>query len=175
MERDRFANQILYQVLIIREIISMLGQVKSDVADLRNHLQGLLNSSGLAGRMDEIMLSYSLFEKDASLVSSGHYGPSRPVVLGVENRVTAFNQASLRLRDGRDLRYWEVYAPMGYEQVFLVSYDTSRIDGGGKEYLTDVTHAGHSTNGKAATKLLEIAVEEKVLPRYYLAITRRMT
>ena len=64
---------------------------------------------------------------------------------------------------------------MGYEQVFLGSYDTSRIDGGGKEYLTAVTHAGHITIGKAATKLLETAVEEKVLPRYYLAITRRMT
>ena len=174
LERDRFATQLLYEVFIVRELLIMFGQAHSDVSDIRVQLQGLLNSSGLSGKMDEILLSYSLFEKEGEVVSSGHYGPARPVVLGVENRVTAFNQASLRLRDGRDLRYWEVFAPMNPGHVFLVSYDTSRIDGGSKKFLTvGSQHIQLDGPSKSATKLLETAVQDKVLPRYYLAITRR--
>jgi hypothetical protein len=174
LERDRFAALLLYQVFVVRELVNMQGQARNEVADLRNHLQGVLNSSGLAGRMDEILFAYSLLEKDSEVVASGHYGPARPVVLGVENRVTAFNQASLRMRDGRDLRYWEVFAPMGQGHVFLVSYDTSRIDGGSKGFLSAAARSSQDMGGtKSATKLLETAVQDKLLPRYYVSITRR--
>ncbi len=175
LERDRFAALLMYQVFITREMINMLGQARSEVTDVRIFLQGVLNSSGLAGRMDEILFAYSLFEKDGDIVASGHYGQARPVVLGVENRVTAFNQASLRMRDGRDLRYWEVFAPMGQDNVFLVSYDTSRIDGGAKIFMTTAGKRSQSlAQSKSATKLLETAVQDKLLPRYYVAITRRI-
>lgn len=174
LERDRFAAILMYQVFIAREMINMQGQARSEVADLRSYLQGVLDSSGLAGRMDEILFAYSLFERDGEIVASGHYGPARPVVLGVENRVTAFNLASLRMRDGRDLRYWEVFAPMSQGNVFLVSYDTSRIDGSAKMFMTAAAKSSQATNSsKSATKLLETAVQDKLLPRYYVAITRR--
>lgn len=176
LDRDRFATQLLYQFFIAREQMMMSGQARSEVGDFRVHLQGLLNTSGLAGTMDEILLAYSLFEKDGEVVASGHYGPARPVVLGVENRVTAFNQASLRLRDGRDLRYWEVFAPMKPGHVYLVSYDTSRIDGGSKKFMTAGSQVHLSADPvKSATKLLETAVQDKVLPRYYLTLTRRVS
>jgi serine/threonine protein kinase len=174
LDRDRLASQILLQVLAARELSAMIGEARSDVVDIRSKLAVVLSSQGLAGRMDEIMFAYSIFERSQQFVSSGHYGPSRPVVLGVENRVTAFNEATLRLRDGRDLRYWEVYAPMSPSNVFLVSYDTSRIDGGGESYLAASTRNLEALgNEKSAMKLLETAVEENVLPRYYLSVTRR--
>ncbi len=174
LERDRFAASLLYQVFISRELVNMQGQIRSEPADVRNYLQKILNAGGLAGRMDEILFAYSIFERDNEVVSSGHYGPSRPVVLGVENRVTAFNEASLRMRDGRDLRYWEVFAPLNKDNIFLVSYDTSRIDGGGKLSMSSDGRSGLGLGAsKSATKLLETAVQERLLPRYYVAITRR--
>jgi serine/threonine protein kinase len=174
-ERDRLASQLAFQVFAARELSAMIGEARSDVVDIRSKLAIVLNSQGLAGRMDEIMFAYSIFDRGQELVSSGHYGPSRPVVLGVENRVTAFNEATLRLRDGRDLRYWEVYAPMGSTNVFLVSYDTSRIDGGREPYLTASSQKTEPLSSeKSALKLLETAVQEKVLPRYYLSVTRRV-
>lgn len=173
MDRDRFSRELLMQALVTREIVGMMGQPKSDVMDLRNQIQHLMNSHGLAGRMDDIMLSFSLFEKEGDMVASGHYGPSRPIVLGAENRVTAFNQATLRLREGRDLRYWEIFAPMTTEHVFIVSYDTSRIDVGNKDFTKMLPRGVRSDDsGKSTARLLESAVEQKVLPRYYLAITR---
>jgi hypothetical protein len=79
------------------------------------------------------------------------------------------------MRDGRDLRYWEVFAPMGQDNVFLVSYDTSRIDGGAKIFMTTAGKRSQSlAQSKSATKLLETAVQDKLLPRYYVAITRRI-
>lgn len=175
MDRDRLAVLLMTNVLVVRELVGMMGQAKSDVIDLRNQLQLFISSQDLAGRMDDILLSFSLFDKDGEMVSSGHYGPSRPVVMGVENRVTAFNEASLRLRDGRDLRYWEIFAPMTKEQVFIVSYDTSRIDPESKDLASVLLRTSGESGAdpsRSATKLLETALEQKVLPRYYLAITR---
>jgi hypothetical protein len=123
--------------------------------------------------MDDIMLSFSLFEKDGEVVSSGHYGPSRPVVMGAENRVTAFNQAPLRLRDGRDLRYWEIFAPILKDSVFIVSYDTSRIDAGSKDVAAVLTRTAQPTElNRSTTKLMETAASQKILPRYYLTVVR---
>jgi hypothetical protein len=174
LERDRLARQLFLQMLAARELSSMMGEARSDIVDIRSKLNGVMGAGGLADRMDEIMLSYSIFERGQNFVASGHYGPSRPVVLGVENRVTAFNDATLRLRDGRDLRYWEVYAPMSPANVFLVSYDTSRIDGGGQSFISVASQGGQkSSEQNSTTKLLETAVEQKMLPRYYLSVTRR--
>jgi hypothetical protein len=174
LERDRLASQLLFQIISARELSAMIGEARSDVVDIRAKLAIVLSSQGLAGRMDEIMFSYSIFERGHQFVTSGHYGPSRPVVLGVENRITAFNEATLRLRDGRDLRYWEVYAPMSPANVFLVSYDTSRIDGGREPFVAAVQNSERVTNEKFAIKLMETAVQENVLPRYYLSVTRRV-
>jgi hypothetical protein len=78
------------------------------------------------------------------------------------------------MRDGRDLRYWEVFAPLNKDNIFLVSYDTSRIDGGGKLSMSSDGRSGLGLGAsKSATKLLETAVQERLLPRYYVAITRR--
>jgi serine/threonine protein kinase len=171
--RDILANQLLYQLFIMRELGAMMGQVKSEVLDLRGGIQELLKNSSSSGRMDEVMLSYSLFEKDADFVASGHYGSARPVVLGTENRLTAFNQTSLLLKDGRDLRYWEVFAAMNAEHLFLVSYDTSRIDVGGEAFSINALKKGQSQLGsRTPDKILEKAVFNRLLPRYYLTVTK---
>ena len=173
MDRDRLSILLMQNTLVLRELVGMMGQAKTEVIDLRNQIQMFLTNQGLSARMDDIMLSFSLFDRDRQIVSSGHYGPSRPVVMGVENRVTAFNEASLRLRDGRDLRYWEIFASIGRENVFIVSYDTSRINPESSD-LAEVlvkTYQGTDT-ARSSTKLIETALEQKVLPRYYLAVTR---
>jgi len=172
-DRDRLAMLLVIQALVFRELIGMMGQARSDIIDIRNQVQSFLAGQGLAVRMDDIMLSFSLFEKDGEVVSSGHYGPSRPVVMGAENRVTAFNQAPLRLRDGRDLRYWEIFAPIVNENVFIVSYDTSRIDAGSKDVAAVLTRTAQTIeHSRSTTKLMESAAKQKILPRYYLTVVR---
>lgn len=175
MDRDRLSILLMQNSLVLRELVGMMGQAKTEVIDLRNQIQMFLANQGLSARMDDIMLSFSLFDRDREIVSSGHYGPSRPVVMGVENRVTAFNEASLSLRDGRDLRYWEIYAPFGGENVFIVSYDTSRIDSESRDLAGVLLKTYQGGEGsRASTKLLETALEQRVLPRYYLAVTRSL-
>jgi len=150
----------------------MMGHIKTEVSDLRRQFQIFLTSQGLSARMDDIMLSFSLFDRDSAVVSSGHYGPSRPVVMGVENRVTAFNEATLRLRDSRDLRYWEIFAPISADNIFIVSYDTSRIDPESRELADVVNKTTQVRESSAGTHLIDNPYEQKVLPRYYLAVTR---
>jgi hypothetical protein len=173
MDRDRLSILLMQNALVLRELVGMMGQAKTEVIDLRNQIQLFLTNQGLSARMDDIMLSFSLFDRDREIVSSGHYGPSRPVVMGAENRVTAFNEASLSLRDGRDLRYWEIFAAIGRENVFIVSYDTSRIDPENRDLAGVLVKTYQGVDGaRSSTKLLETALEQKVLPRYYLAVTR---
>ncbi len=173
MDRDRLSIMLMQNALVLRELVGMMGQAKTEVIDLRNQIQSFLNNQGLSARMDDIMLSFSLFDRDREIVSSGHYGASRPVVMGAENRVTAFNEASLSLRDGRDLRYWEIFASIGRENVFIVSYDTSRIDPENRDLAGVLVKTYQGADGsRSSMKLLETALEQKVLPRYYLAVTR---
>ena len=173
LEREMLAQQLFYQIYLIRESASIRGQVKSEVIDLRIAIQELLKNSAHTARMDEIMFSYSLFDHDSNFVSSGHYGTARPVVIGTENRLAAFNQTSLRLKDGRDLRYWEIFAVMNSAQIFLVSYDTSRIsvDLPSSSSIGETVPTGPGREGTPEA-LLESALQNKALPRYFLTVKR---
>ncbi len=174
--RDKLANLLLYQIFVMREAASIRGQVKTEVLDLRVAIQELLKKSTATAQMDEIMLSYSLFDQDSDYVSSGHYGSARPVVLGTENRLAAFNQTSLRLKDGRDLRYWEIFASLSSAQIFLVSYDTSRIDVEGHSFSTSNNRGTTVRESDSNPEtLLDSALQRQVLPRYFLTVKKART
>jgi serine/threonine protein kinase len=173
LEREMLAQQLFYHIYAMRELASIRGQVKNEVLDLRIAIQELLKNSAHTARMDEIMLSYSLFDHESRFVSSGHYGTARPLVIGTENRLAAFNQTSLRLKDGRDLRYWEIFAVMNSAQIFLVSYDTSRISVDVPlNSATIETGATGSQRAESPEALLDSVLQNKTLPRYFLTVKR---
>lgn len=176
-DRDQFSAEIFRQMLAVRELGRMSGRARFEIADLRAELGGLFTRTGLSSRMDEILFAFSIFDRTSPTVESGHFGGARPVVVAAENKVEAFNQVPVQLRDGRDVRYWEVSAQLNDDGLYLLSFDTSKL----KAQADDATANRRSGVGKTtaedpvrtARRYLESAMSRHELPRYYLSITRR--
>ena len=171
-DRDQLSQELYRHVRVVREVIAMGGRGASDIADLRQELGGMFRRSGLAGRMDEVLFSFTIFDRHNPTVTSGHFGGARPAVIGSENKVTAYNQVPIQLRDGRDVRYWEVEANMESAEFYLLSYDTSKI--AAKLQNSSITSKrGAQTNmTKNVSVKIDAIVAPADLPRYYLSITR---
>ena len=88
----------------------------------------------------------------------------------------------MSLSGGRELRYWDVESTMGEQQVLVVSYDTSKLDG-------VTVSSPHSVSARSGSQPFdELSVADRpselhqilasrlpvdVLPRYYVAIMRQ--
>jgi len=127
--------------------------------------------------MDELLFAFSIFDRNFGTVESGHFGGARPIVIGSENKVIAFNQVPVQLRDGRDVRYWEVISSLNGGHLYLLSFDTSKL----KAHVDDALSQRRGVSSKmiaqdvvsTSRRYLELALSRNELPRYYLAISRR--
>jgi hypothetical protein len=119
------------------------------------------------------LFAFSLFDRNDLTVQSGHFGGARPAVVATENRVSAFNQVPVQLRDGRDVRYWEVAALLNEGGLYILSYDTSKIDTQSRDNLTGRKSAVESTHSATSRRYIDAAAVRGELPRYYLAVTRK--
>lgn len=174
-ERDTFSAEIFRHLLAVRELSSMNGRNRIQIEDLRKELGGLFTREGAPSQLDEVLFSYSIFERDSPVIRSGHFGGARPLTVGSENKVEAFNQVPIQLRDGRDVRYWEVVASLSDDGIYILSFDTSKL----KSQFEDV-QAGKKSNLQTAERLvslsqkyLDAAMLRNELPRYFLIVRRR--
>ena len=168
--RHRVASMLWHHLLVVRAMAVASGRNDIEVEEIREEFSALLKSIPRANALDNVSLAFSVFDRSKRKVSSGHYGPARPFVLGSDNRVTPFNEVVMQLANGRDLRYWEVTAEVMVKHAYLLSYDTSKMDG----LATDTFHRqimGSLTQGdyNDRHKALQALIPSEQLPRYYLA------
>ena len=169
--RERIGSMLWHHLYVIRALAVASGRRDVEVADLREEFQSLFASLGIASQLESIALSFTVFNRESRVAASGHFGPSRPFVIGSENIVAPFNDVVLTYANGRDLRYWEVTASLDGPHTYLLSHDTSKLD------LTP----GDSVQRKVAATLMDVSGGEELhrvlatlvgavnLPRYYLA------
>lgn len=85
-----------------------------------------------------------------------------------------FNQVPVQLRDGRDVRYWEVAANLNEGGLYILSYDTSKIDTLSRDGSVGRRSAHvESTQNAVARRYIDPATLKGEMPRYYLAVIRR--
>ena len=75
-------------------------------------VRGLLRAVPKAAQLESISLAFSVVSRESQVAFSGHFGPSRPYVVGIENVVSPANDVVLTYANGRDLRYWDVAAEL---------------------------------------------------------------
>ena len=168
--RQRIASMLWHHLLVLRAMAVASGRNDIEMVELRDELSAMLKSIPRAKALDGVSLAFSVFDRAKRRVTSGHYGPARPYVVGVDNRVTPFNEVVMQLSNGRDLRYWEVVADLRDKHAYMLSYDTSKMDG----MATDTFHRnimGSLTQGDIGEshKALQNLIPQDQMPRYYLA------
>jgi len=167
---DRLATMLWHHILVMRSMAIASGRNDIEAGEIRDDLAGLISAAVKSSNMESISLAFTVFNRARKTASSGHFGPSRPFVVGAENLVTPYNDVVVHLASGRDLRYWEVVAELSGDHTWLLSYDTSKLDGIAGDTLVR-RGIGNLANASSSRlhSLMEDVVLAESLPRYYVA------
>jgi hypothetical protein len=147
------------------------GRSHLEISDFRDEFNNLFAGVPKASTLDRIYFSFTIFDRNNEVAQSGHYGAARPLVVGVENIITPYNEVVLQFSNGRDLRYWEIAASLGEPHAFVASYDTSKIDASAGDTLSAQVNQliQDGENSQELHAALCTLVAEEQLPRYYVA------
>jgi serine/threonine protein kinase len=169
--RDHIGSMIWHHLYVIRALAVASGRNHVEVADLREEFTGLFSALPKAATLDGISLAFTIFNREDKVSFSGHFGPSRPFVIGVENVVSPYNDVVLTYANGRDLRYWDVAAELNNMHTYILSYDTSKLDAAPVDTVQKRVVANLATAGSVDEMhlILGSMVSEENLPRYYVA------
>jgi hypothetical protein len=168
--REKLSAMIWHHFVSLRSVcLSKKREIGLD--EVRDDISDLISSLSDSKRLENISIVTTIFNGPVQKVVSGHFGPARPVVIGHEPEIKPLNDVILRFDSGSDLRYWEVQASLAGNQPYVVSYDTSRLDGQYNEDLRDRLGKGltDATGQGELHEILEKNLGPHVLPRCYVA------
>ncbi len=171
--RERLGSMIWHHFYVIRALAIASGRNHVELNDLREEFSGFFAAVPKAAHLENISLAFSVISRESRTSFSGHFGPSRPFVIGVENIVSPYNDVVLTYANGRDLRYWDVAAELRGPHTFLLSYDTSKLDAAPVDTVQKrvALSLARSESVEELHRVLGSMVIEANLPRYYVAAT----
>ena len=182
--RAKFSAHLWHHLFAVRTVMMAEASREIESNDIRTELAKFLLTDRTFKALEQISLSFSIVSRTKNTAISGHFGVARPVVINGNNRVSPGNESLMALSGGRELRYWDVESTMGEQQVLVVSYDTSKLDG----VIVSSPHSISARSGSQPFDELSIAdrpselhqilasrLPVDVLPRYYVAIMRQRT
>lgn len=180
--RGRFSANLWNHLFTIRTLLMSDVNREVESHDLRAELAKFLLCDRTFRSLDQINLSFSIISRTKNTASSGHFGNARPIVLNGTNRVSPGNESLMALSGGSELRYWDIESNLGEQQILIVSYDTSKLDGA----LVTSPHSMGARSGSQPFdelsvvdrpadlhQILSARLPVDVLPRYYVAIMRQ--
>jgi hypothetical protein len=169
--RERLGSMLWHHLYVIRALAIASGRNHVELNDLREEFAGFFATMPRAAQLDNISLAFSVLSREDRLSFSGHFGPSRPFVVGVENVVSPYNDVVLTYANGRDLRYWDVAAQLNGPHTYILSYDTSKLDAAPVDTVQKkvALSLAKSSSVEELHRVLGSMVREANLPRYYLA------
>lgn len=169
--REKLSPQLYYHLHVLRSLAVMSGRNTLAPHELREELVGLIKRDPRFSQLEGLSFVFTLFNQETKVASSGHFGPSRPLVLCVENEVTPFNEAILHFANGRVLRYWEVKASLAGVHTYILPHDSGKLDVMSLESLEKSlsSHPTVKTHSANLYRLLDKVLVKEHIPRYYVA------
>ncbi len=180
--RAKFGANLWHYLFAVRSVLMSEPTSEIEPHDIRTELAKYLLADRAIGSLEQVNLSFSIISRTKNLALSGHFGLARPIVINGSNRVSPGNESLMTLSGGRELRYWDVESNLGEQQVLIVSYDTSRLDG----VQMVSPHSGHARSGSQPLddlftverpaelhQVLAARLPVDVLPRCYVAVMRQ--
>ncbi|MBC7530237.1 MAG: protein kinase [Oligoflexus sp.] len=126
--RGTLSSRLWHEVLTMRTLFAGGGRDHLSPEEIQEFLEKYLRGYPGVENLESISLSFSVAHKTTGDTWSGHFGASRPLLLGVENNVTPLNRIVLTLGNDRSLRYWKVQASQGQRGVLILPHDSSKLD-----------------------------------------------
>lgn len=174
--REALSSLLWHQMMIFRAQVVNNGRRGLEISEVRDELETCLRSYTHMSELESVSLAFSLFDAKGNAVNSGHFGPSRPIVLGQDNRVMPQNDVVATLLDGRDLRFWAVQAGLNSGQLYFLAHDTSRLESDSGSYIAQSIRSSlidTTMNAEALHKIVHRVVPADILPRYYVCVSMK--
>lgn len=144
------------------------------LSELYRDCASLIQSLKKVSFLEEVLFSISVIDRLEKTVKSGHFGLSRPIVLGGENKVEPQNEAILRYERGGALYYWQVSSTLADYMPLIVTRNISKLERAFNQedflQISDIYRYGVSANASNAElhEALEQVVGANLVPRYYV-------
>jgi len=169
--RSRISSLLWYHLVSYRSSSKLAGRSSVDIQEIFDDISELLKSIPDTNQLESVALSFTVFDRPNRLAISGHFGPSRPFVMGQDNRVSPRNEVIMTLTNGRDIRFWTVSASMIGSHLYILAHDSSRLESHQTETaLKTMRQTMAMTKDKTELhRLLQKVILQENMPRYYLA------
>ncbi|SMF21253.1 serine/threonine-protein kinase [Pseudobacteriovorax antillogorgiicola] len=172
--REDISQRVWYHLLAMRSLFVAKDKKVVSWEDLHEEIAKVLYSTDRVRRLEAISIAFSIMNRDTHDIISGHFGPSRPLVLGRVNEVVPQDRVVLNMMNGRSLRFWRVETTLEMGAIYILTHDSSKLDEIQMQALEKVNFFGSSLEKKRQTFLLylkQVLVAGHV-PRYFVAATR---
>src|SRR5690606_13786411 len=110
--REKLSTLLWYHMQAMRTLAIGSGRSDFDISEVKDEVAAHLLAFQGSKQLDNLSIAFTLFNREKKIAVSGHFGPSRPLVLCQDNHVTPENRVVMTLENGRDIRYWSVQASM---------------------------------------------------------------
>ncbi|MFW7377647.1 MAG: protein kinase domain-containing protein [Oligoflexus sp.] len=169
--REGFSSDLWYYLLALRTLASSQGKNVVTVEDVYEEIVRILYTDDKVRELEELAISFSIFDRKERLVQSGHFGPSRPIVLGADNVLTPQNDVVLSLINGKVVRFWKVHTLSAHHGVFILPHDSSKIESLPIDSLRQIDFFGAHVEQKRHLflRFMKDKLMESHVPRYFVA------
>ena len=175
--RERLSVMLWYQTLVARSLAVGSGRSGIDMNEFRDEATSIIRAAAKDSIFHRIVFAFTLFDRQAGGATSGHFGSSRPYVLGQENVVSPLNEIVANLAQGQELRYWDVSASVRGDHLYMLTYDSSKFDSEVPDSVRRKMAELRGRNREAVTvsdRVQALLVAENI-PRYYVAVVQENT
>lgn len=165
-----------HEMLALRTLFTGAGREQMNLEDLQEAVERHLHSDLNLQFLESLAFSFSILQRQKGEVFSGHFGQARPMVLGVPGEVTPLNRVVLQLSNGRQLRYWKVFASSFQRSVFLMPHDSSKLDRLNMDELRlqNFEAMDWESKRRAFSEYLKLSLIPGHIPRYFVAATSKL-
>ncbi len=170
--REQISTILWHQAYVFRAFFNSSGENELTLDEVRKSIGSWLVYLAKTHPCQHVSFSFTLFDRRQATAFSGHFGPTRPLVIGQDNQVRPYNAIMASLSNGGDLRYWEVVASISDVHLYILAFDSGMVDPSLSEHRRKVISSSLALASSIADyqRLLKSALEGVPLPRYYVAV-----
>lgn len=175
--REKLSMMLWFQLLASRSLAVSSGRAGLDLTEFRDEVIQIIQSVARESTFHRLVFAFTVFDRNNESAISGHFGSSRPYVLGQENQVSPYNEIVANLANGQELRYWDVVSSTKGDHLYMLTYDSSKFD---SEAAEVVRHKMAVQRGSTAAVLqvkdrVQALLVAENIPRYYVAVVHENT
>ena len=172
-DRETISHNLWLNLLSFKSKVKSKESSSPDIDLLHEEVKKLMLNDNRFKLLNGLSISLSVIIRSSRKVISGHFGPSRPMVLGGKNEVLPANEVMMKLANGRAIRFWKVISQASEKSIYVLPHDSNKLDNINLAQLSAKGFFGAELEEKQILlrDAMSVIQTDVSAPRYYIAST----